>query len=192
VIHPPVRTRWLRQAPREVGLQDRDYLLGVGRWVGYKNVDFMIDVAAEARMPLVLAGGGPGEATLRRRAAQSGADVRFEVRPSDERVRELMYGARALLFPCHEDFGITPVEAQACGTPVIGLRAGGLLETVVDGETGFLVDRLDPAAFATMANRVDRLSPQAAQRNATRFSAERFAAELLRWIEEESAQARAS
>lgn len=182
VINPPVRTAWLTAAPEDVTGQNRDYLLAVGRWVLYKNFEFVIEVAARAGLPLVLAGGGPMEAELRRQARARGVEARFEVRPTDERVRELLYGAKALIFPTHEDFGIVPVEAQACGTPVIGLRAGGLLETVTDGRTGHLVDRLDAALFADRLRRLDELSSDEARANAARFSQERFTENLLSWI----------
>ena len=167
VIHPPVRTGFFSSAPFAERSQNRDYILGVGRWILYKNFDFMIEVAARAGLPLVLAGAGPMEARLRELAAAACVPVTFEHRPDDERLRELMWGARCLLFPCHEDFGIVPVEAQACGTPVVGLNRGGLRETVRAGETGFLLDDLDRTAV---------------MRNAGRFSEASFRSALDAWI----------
>jgi glycosyltransferase involved in cell wall biosynthesis len=109
--------------------------------------------------------------------------VHFEVRPPRERLRQLYWGARALLFPAHEDFGIIPVEAQACGTPVLGLRRGGLLETVIDGETGLLVDSREPAPYAAALRRLGELSPQRIQQHARNFSSDHFADRMTRWIE---------
>jgi glycosyltransferase involved in cell wall biosynthesis len=182
VIHPPVDVDYFAAAPPEQRARSRDYLLGVGRFIGYKNFDLIIAIAAAARMPLVIAGSGPEEARLRSAARRSGVAVRFEIGPSKECLRELYWGARALVFPVHEDFGLIPVEAQACGTPVIGLRRGGLLETVVDGETGYLVDSLDPAAYAPLVRRVDTLIGAAPAGNAARFSRDVFAARLGDWI----------
>ncbi|MET8148636.1 glycosyltransferase [Actinoplanes sp. NPDC049668] len=181
VIHPPVDVEFYGGG-EAAGL--RDYLLGVGRWIPYKNFELMIDVAAAARVPLVLAGSGPQEAALRRRADGAGVPVTFEVRPDRRRLRELYEGARALLFPAHEDFGIVPVEAQACGTPVLGLRRGGLLETVVEGETGFLVDSADPADYVPLVRRVAELDPDRIRRHAARFSHAAFADRLTRWVED--------
>jgi glycosyltransferase involved in cell wall biosynthesis len=141
----------------------------------------MIDIAAEAGMPLVLAGSGPAEASLRKRA---GRGVRFEVRPSRERLRELYAGAAALLFPAHEDFGIVPVEAQAAGAPVVGLARGGLLETVVDGETGLLADSTDPGVHARLLARAAQLDRTRIRRHAQVFSHARFAERMTGWVDD--------
>ncbi|MET0491909.1 MAG: glycosyltransferase, partial [Actinoplanes sp.] len=90
--------------------------------------------------------------------------------------------ARALLFPAHEDFGIIPVEAQAAGTPVVGLRRGGLLETVVEGETGFLVDSVDPADYLPPLGRLGELRADRIRANAARFSHARFAERMSDWV----------
>jgi glycosyltransferase involved in cell wall biosynthesis len=184
VINPPVDVEFFRAAPVAQQHQNRDYLLGVGRWIPYKNFDLMIEVAARAGVPLVIAGSGPEEDRLRQLAGTAQVSVTFEHRPSRERLRELYWGARALLFPAHEDFGIIPVEAQACGTPVLGLRRGGLLETVVDGETGFLVDSTDPGAYAALVGRLQDLPFTAMQRRADGFSAPQFGSRMARWIDD--------
>ncbi|MCO1597949.1 glycosyltransferase [Micromonospora sp. RHAY321] len=183
VIHPPVDVEYFAAAPAQPA---RDYLLGVGRWIPYKNFDLMIEVAAEAGLPLVVAGSGPEEARLRRLAASVAVPVTFEVRPSRERLRELYAGARALLFPAHEDFGIIPVEAQACGTPVIGLNSGGLLETVVDGETGFLLGSMQPGDHAAAVRRVGELDGARIRKHAMAFSPERFRDQMSDWIAHET------
>ncbi len=177
VINPPVDVDYFGAAAEG----DRDYLLGVGRWIPYKRFDLMIDIAAEAGMPLVLAGSGPEEAALRKRAGNA---VRFEVHPSRERLRELYAGAAALLFPAHEDFGIVPVEAQAAGTPVVGLARGGLLETVVHGETGLLADSTDPRVHARLLARLPGLDRAEIRRHAAGFGHARFAEHLSRWVDD--------
>nr|WP_240942540.1 glycosyltransferase [Planosporangium thailandense] len=182
VIHPPVDVEFFGDAPRTVKQQDRTYLLGVGRWIAYKRFDLIIEIAAEARIPLVLAGSGPEEVSLRRHADKVDVPVTFETRPTRERLRELYWGAKCLLYPAHEDFGMIPVEAQACGTPVLGLARGGLLETVVDGETGFLTGALEAAAYAALVRKLDEFSADAAMTNASRFSSDAFKERLGSWI----------
>ncbi|MFD2764413.1 glycosyltransferase [Micromonospora eburnea] len=186
VIHPPVDVDFFAAAPPPERAQPREYLLGVGRWVPYKNFDLMMETAAEAGLPLIIAGSGPEESRLRRAAERVSAQVTFERRPTRERLRELYWGAQALLFPTHEDFGIVPVEAQACGTPVIGLRGGGLLETVRDGETGHLVESMQPRAYAAAVRRVADLRADRIQHHAEEFSRARFAARMSEWIAHES------
>jgi glycosyltransferase involved in cell wall biosynthesis len=184
VINPPVDVGYFGAAPAADRAQGRDYLLGLGRWIPYKSFDLIIAIAEAAGLPLILAGSGPQEAELRRLADRAGVPVTFEVRPSRDRVRRLYWGARALLFPVHEDFGIIPVEAQACGTPVIGLRRGGLLETVADGETGFLIDSREARDFVPLVRRLDELSPGRTAAGAAAFSETEFAARMTAWIDE--------
>ncbi|MEH0980983.1 glycosyltransferase [Micromonospora sp. CPCC 205556] len=182
VINPPVDVAFFSSAPAADRAQPRDYLLGVGRWIPYKKFDLIIAIAEAAGLPVVIAGSGPEEVNLRRLAERADVPVTIEVRPSRERLRQLYWGARALLFPVHEDFGIIPVEAQACGTPVIGISRGGLLETVVDGETGFLVDATDPRDFAALTARVGELHQDRIGANAARFSEAAFAAAFSGWV----------
>ncbi|GAA1391395.1 glycosyltransferase [Catellatospora chokoriensis] len=186
VIHPPVDVDYFAAAPAAQRSQSRDYLLGVGRWIPYKNFDLMIQIAEAARLPLVIAGSGPMEAVLRRQAASVSVPVTFEQRPSRERLRELYWGAKALLFPTHEDFGIIPVEAMACGTPVLGLRSGGLLETVADGKTGFLLASKEPHDYVDRLRHLDELDRSIVSAHAENFSEAVFRARLASWIEAEA------
>jgi glycosyltransferase involved in cell wall biosynthesis len=182
VINPPVDVAYFAGAPARQRAQDRGYLLGAGRWIPYKNFDLIIEIAEAARMPLVIAGSGPQEAALRRAAERVSVPVTFELQPSRERLRELYWGAHALLFPAHEDFGIIPVEAQACGTPVLGVRRGGLLETVIDGETGFLLDTDDPSRYADVLRHAGALDRQRISAHAWKFSADVFHRNIASWI----------
>lgn len=186
VIHPPVDVDYYSDAPASQRAQERRYLLGVGRWIPYKNFDVMIQIAAAARLPLVIAGSGPMEAALRRAAEAVTVPITFERQPSRERLRELYWGAKALLFPTHEDFGIIPVEAMACGTPVLGLQIGGLLETVVDGRTGFLIETTDPSQYVARLQRVDDLDRDVIRDHAGGFSEGIFRSRLADWIAAEA------
>lgn len=183
VINPPVDIDFYSAARAADRAQPRDYLLGVGRWIPYKNFDLIIAIAEVARLPLVIAGCGPEETNLRRLAERVNVPVTFETRPSRELLRRLYWGAKALLFPVHEDFGIIPIEAQACGTPVLGIRRGGLLETVVDGETGWLADVIHPDHIAPLVQRLDELSIERIQANAQRFARQEFAARFRAWVQ---------
>lgn len=145
----------------------------------------MIGIAEAAGLPLVIAGGGPEEENLRRLAARADVPVEFEIRPTRERLRELYWGAVALLYPALEDFGMIPVEAQACGTPVVGWARGGLLETVVTGETGFLLNATEPSEYVDPIRRVSELPAEAAMTNAQRFTPQVFQANIAAWLTEE-------
>ncbi|MFG2039364.1 glycosyltransferase [Dactylosporangium sp. NPDC048998] len=186
VIHPPVDVQYFAEAPEHQRRQERGYLLGVGRWIPYKNFDVIIRIANASGIPLVIAGSGPEEANLRRAAEAAAVPVRFERQPSRERLRELYWGAYALLFPAHEDFGIIPVEAQACGTPVLGVSRGGLLETVVQGETGFLLDSLEPVEYAAALRHVGQLDRDRIRAHAWNFSADVFKARIASWIADDA------
>jgi glycosyltransferase involved in cell wall biosynthesis len=182
VINPPVDVDYFTDVPAADRDQNRDHLLGVGRWIPYKRFDLMIAIAEAAGLPLIIAGSGPEEGRLRQLAAAASVPVTFVVRPDDAALRRLYWGARALLFPTHEDFGIIPVEAQACGTPVIGLRRGGLLETVVDGETGLLTDSEDARDLASLVRAAGGLRPEPIRAHAAAFSRDVFSARLSTWL----------
>src|SRR4029077_3110479 len=147
VVYPPVDTEFFSPATSLVSEPaggDR-YALIVSALVPYKRVDLAIEACRLAGVPLRVVGDGPERPRL---AHASPPDVTFLGRRSDEDVRELYRGAAVTLLPGEEDFGIVPVEAQACGSPVLAPRRGGALETVVADETGVLVDEPSAAAFA--------------------------------------------
>jgi len=188
VLYPPVRTDLFRVPAPEVDAPGVDlpeagtYLIAYGRWISYKAFDHAIRAAAAADVPLVLCGGGPEEANLRALATELGAPVTFLVMPPTELLVRLVQGARGLLFPGVEDFGIVPLEAQAAGVPVVALGAGGALETVVDGTTGFLLPDLDVAAWADAVDRLGTISPDDCRTNADRFSEKAFDDAARTWL----------
>ncbi len=178
VVYPPVDTEFYHP---DGSRRDRVALV-VSALVPYKRVDLAIDACARAQVPLRIVGDGPELARLRR---QAGPDVTFLGSPDDAGVREQYRKAAVALLPGVEDFGIVPLEAQACGTPVVALGDGGALETVVDGVTGLLVRGRSVEAMAEAIRRaVDRPFDAAAIRaHAERFSRPRFAAEIRACIE---------
>jgi glycosyltransferase involved in cell wall biosynthesis len=185
VIHPPVDTVYYDLPAEPV---ERARALAVSRFVPYKSVALAIEACAAAEVPLTVAGKGPQEAELRALAARLGADVEFEISPPDERLRELYRASVAVVFPANEDFGIIPVEAQACGAPVVALDVGGARDTVVQDETGLRVARQDPGLFAEAIRDLVSAPPDAiaCRRNAEGFSVQRFQRELREWVERNS------
>lgn len=131
VVYPPVGVDAYLDAGRTV--TPGDYFLTVGRLETYKRVDLIVDACTRLGLPLKVAGRGPDLDRLRRSA---GSSVEFLGYVPDAELPGLMAGCRAFLFSAEEDFGISPVEAQAAGRPVLAFGGGGCLETVLPGRTG--------------------------------------------------------
>jgi glycosyltransferase involved in cell wall biosynthesis len=187
VVYPPVDTRFF--SPAHTPTTGSRYALVVSALVPYKRVDVAIHACRLAGVPLAIVGDGPERSRLERIAGSAGAgagDVAFLGRRPDVEVRELYRGAAVTLLPGEEDFGIVPVEAQACGCPVVALGRGGALETIAEGETGLLVGESSAPAFADAIRRTldgaIRLDPRAIRRHAERFSRERFGDEMAALI----------
>jgi glycosyltransferase involved in cell wall biosynthesis len=180
VVHPPVDVEHFLGLPRAPG----DFYLVFGRVVPYKRVDLAVAACARAGLPLKVAGDGRALAAVRA-AAPAGGGVEFVGRVSERERDELLAGARALLFPGEEDFGIVPVEAQAAGLPVIAYRVGGAAESVVDGCTGVLFDEQTAAGLTHAIERFEGLALDEAdmRASATRFGRERFRREMAEVIE---------
>jgi glycosyltransferase involved in cell wall biosynthesis len=142
VIYAPVDVS--RLGP---GAGPRDYDLVVGAFAPNKRVDLAIEAARRTRRPLVVAGGGPGENRLRRLA---GAETRFLGWVDDDALARLYAGARTLLFPGEEDFGLVPIEAMASGCPVVAFGRGGVLETVGRGADPGTLERVAAGGVAAV------------------------------------------
>jgi glycosyltransferase involved in cell wall biosynthesis len=171
VVYPPVDTAFYR--PNEDRHQTRSGFLVVSALVPYKRLDVAIEACRRLGAPLTVVGSGPEQARLQ---SQSGPDVTFLGWRSNEEIRELYRHAAATLLPGIEDFGMVPVEAQACGCPVVALGTGGAAETVLDGETGVLVFDPSSDAFADGLDRARRLAfdETSLRAHALGFSLERF------------------
>jgi glycosyltransferase involved in cell wall biosynthesis len=174
IVHPPVETE--RFAPGEPG----DALLVVSEIVRHKRLHIALEAARQAGAPIRVAGTGPDMSALK----EAYPEAEFLGRVGDRELAELYAGARAVLVPSVEEFGITAVEAQAAGRPVIAAAAGGALETIVDGVTGTLVSVDDVAGFSTAIAGIDALGadPAAAVENARRFSVEVFQRRLAEQV----------
>jgi glycosyltransferase involved in cell wall biosynthesis len=189
VIAPPVDTDFFTPDANVVAPMSRDYYVTASRWVPYKRGDLI--ASAFRALPdrrLVIAGDGPEAPRVR---AAAGANVLWVGQVSRERMRELLRGARAFVFAAEEDFGIVPVEAQACGTPVIAYGRGGARETVIDAgmarPTGLFFDVQAPEAIAQAVRRfetlVPRIEPSHCRERALQFSSERFAREYTSFVD---------
>ena len=188
VVYPPVDTDFYRPDPGQTA--SGSGALVVSALVPYKRIDVAIEAARLTRTPLRIVGQGPEEGRLR--ALAQGAPVEFLGWRTDIEIRDLYRTAAAVLLPGTEDFGIVPVEAQACGTPVVAYAEGGARETVVDGVTGVLVADRAPAAFAAGLQRVlDTPHERPAIRaNAERFSIGAFKAGFAAAVDQTHAQRR--
>lgn len=180
VVHPPVDVERF-----ECVQQKDDYFLLLGQLTRYKRPDIAIEAFRDRpSMRLVVAGQGELDDELRRDAP---ANVEFLGRVDDSRVKELLQSARALIFPGVEDFGIVPVEAMACGTPVLAYAKGGALETVIDGETGVLFRQQTPDSLRAALDVLERWEPlidrTAIRAHALTFSEDRFRREIKSFID---------
>jgi glycosyltransferase involved in cell wall biosynthesis len=183
VIHPPVDMDFFTPG----GARGEEYV-AVSRLFGYKRVDLLLE--AFGRMPgrrLVIVGDGPQRERLR---AAAPPNVEFSAGLPPEALRDLLRRARAFVFPAIEDFGIAPVEALACGTPVIALRRGGAAETV-DDSTGVFFEQQTPEALIAAIERFEAnppISAAACRHAAERFSAARFRQEFEEYVRSRYAQ----
>lgn len=175
VVHPPVDVDYFTP---EAGAAREDYFLLAGRLVPYKRPDVAIRAAKAAGVKLVVV--GDGRDAQKCRALAAGGDVTFVGRAPNDELRDYYRRAKAMLMPGEEDFGITPVEAMACGTPVIALGVGGALDSVVNGVTGVLVTNRGEAEMvggftdALASFDAARFDPVAIRGHAERFSREAF------------------
>jgi glycosyltransferase involved in cell wall biosynthesis len=171
VVYPAVDVERFTPSPRG------ERLLVVSRLLPYKRVDLVVDAATRAGVGLDVVGTGPALEELRRCA---GPTVRFHGRLPDAEITDLFQSCRAFCLPGAEDFGITPVEANAAGKPVVAFAGGGALETIEEGESGAFFREQTPEALLEALRACDEIDvrPERIAENARRFSAENFRARL--------------
>jgi glycosyltransferase involved in cell wall biosynthesis len=178
VIHPPVDVNRFKCSPRNAG-----YYLILSRLIAYKGIDRAVQAFRGLNRDLHIVGDGTDRERLEKMAPPN---VRFLGRLSEQEIESELAGCKALIFPGEEDFGITPVEAQACGKPVIAYAAGGALETVVDGVTGlfFSVSNAETLRSTLLASEQIDWDFLEIRKNAERFSEQVFLSTMTRFIEE--------
>ncbi len=165
VVNPPIDVDKFRP-----GGNLGAYYIVASRPVHYKRIDIAIGAARKLHRKLIVVGGQKTD-----HVADDGC-VQFLGHVSDQALVELIRGARAMIAPQHEDFGMAILEANACGRPVISLARGGAVETVIDGTTGVLVEQQSVEAFAQALERFERMSfePHVIRRHAESFSKSSF------------------
>ena len=185
VIYPPVESDRF-----QLGDWDGGYYLIVSAFAPYKRIDLAVEACNRLGRRLVVVGRGPEQHRLARLA---GPTVELVGWQSDTAIRGLLRRARALLFPGNEDFGIVPVESQACGTPVAAFAQGGATETVLEAGatqpgTGLLFGEQTPEALVDAIRRIEAhpewFPAELARRNAEPFSTKRFERELVGYLDE--------
>ncbi|OYQ62674.1 glycosyl transferase family 1 [Pseudanabaena sp. SR411] len=185
VIYPPVDLQNYTLCE-----QKQEFYLTASRLVPYKRIDLIVEAFSQmGDRSLIVIGDGEQMAKIR---AKASSNIKFLGHLEPEALREYMQKARAFVFAAEEDFGITPVEAQACGTPVIAYGRGGVCESVrgldCDRPTGvFFAEQTVAsirAAVLEFEQNSDRILPTTCHENAMRFSTERFQAEFLQFVEQ--------
>jgi glycosyltransferase involved in cell wall biosynthesis len=181
VIHPPVDTSFFKPYNKEIG----DYFLVVSRLNPYKHIDLVADAFNRTGLPLYIVGSGPDEARLK--AAAKG-NIKFLGKVPDAELVKYYSGCRAFILPGEEDFGLTPVEAQACGRPVIAYGAGGALESVIEGKTGTFFKSQDVESLNKTINDFAAMTfdPAEIRMNALRFDKEEFKRKISDYVNEKT------
>lgn len=171
VVHPPVDVE--RFTGHGKPIAKRHGFITVGRLVPHKRVDIIVDACTQLALPLKVVGRGPELANLQKRA---GPTVQFITNASDETVAKELAKAQAFLFASFEDFGITPVEALAAGTPVIAYQAGGALDYVVENETGLFFNDQTTESLVKAVKKFNSVSfnSNIISKHSQQFSAQKF------------------
>jgi len=179
VIHPPVDTGMFCPAEDDkIG----DYFIVLSRLVHFKKVDFVVRAFSKLGLSLKIIGTGPEEKYLKEIA---GPSVDFLGHISNDKLGKLLQRCQALIFPQEEDFGITPVEAMASGRPVIAYKAGGALETVVEGITGTFFEKQDADCLMDTIRKFDAhaYNKKLLRKHAMKFNKTRFKKEIKEYID---------
>lgn len=173
VIYPPVDL-----PPFRPEIPPENWFLIVSRLVPHKRIDLAVRACTRYGIPLKIAGIGRSENELR---AMAGPTIEFLGHPNDTDVHDLMGRCKGFILPGSEDFGISAVEAQAAGRPVIAYGAGGALESIVPGQTGLFFTERTAESLMLAIRQFDTMSwvPERARANAERFSKQRFQHEIL-------------
>lgn len=185
VVYPPVDTDRLSISDEAAG----DYFVVFSRFVPYKRIDLAISACARLNKKLIVIGSGSQEKELKLLAAScKNTDIKFTGRISDSEVKAYLQKCRALIFCAEEDFGIIPVEAQACGRPIIAFGKGGALETVVNEKTGVFFEEQSVESLVKAIEKFEKLdkentfNPKKIREHAEKFSAENFRKNLSEQI----------
>ncbi len=182
IIYPPVNIENYTLCEKK-----KDYYFTMSRLVPYKRVKMIVETFVKNGKPLIVAGTGTQLKEIEQIATDNISILGYA---DDSKVKELMQNAKAFIFAAYEDFGIVPVEAMACGTPVIAYGKGGIKDTLVDGKTGLFFDRQE---IRSLNNTIERFETMdfdyaAISKHASRFSVDRFEKEIVQFVDEKWAK----
>lgn len=177
VIHPFIESKYFK-----IGSKRENFFLAIGRITPYKRFDLLVDTFNQTGLPLIIAGTGIAEKSLRKHAKNN---IKFLGHISDETRNELYQKAKAFLFPQVEDFGITPLEAMATGCPVIAYKKGGALETIISKKTGIFFEEqtVDSLKQALQNFQNSTFNNTIIRQHAEKFDRNVFNKKLLEFIE---------
>jgi len=177
VVYPPIDTEKFVPNFKQSTINHQPFFLVVSRLVAYKKIDLAIQAFNELGLPLKIVGTGVEEKKLKKMANDN---ISFLGQLTDQELLGYYQKCAALVFPQEEDFGLVPLEAQACGRPVIAYKAGGALETVVEGRTGeFFFPQTKEALIEKVADfKIERYKKEDCRRNAEKFGFKVFEREF--------------
>lgn len=160
---------------------DGGYFLVISRLNRYKKIDLVVEACRQLGLPLKIIGSGPQLEKLKK----IGGEIEFLDSLDDQMVIQVLAGCRALIVPGVEDFGLTSLEAQALGKPVIAYKQGGVLETVIDGKTGILFDNQTVKSLMTTLSKMNftKINSIDCKENAKNFSKEKFKIEFKQIVD---------
>lgn len=180
VIFPPVNTHLYK-----ISETDENFYLIVSRLVTYKRIDIAVEAFNDLEYPLIIIGAGPEKEKLEKRAKNN---IKFLGRLSDEEIRDFYSKCKAFIFPGEEDFGITPVECEASGRPVIAYKRGGALDTILDGKTGTFFQEQNAESLVKAVKEFEEngveYNNEQIKEYSERFSVERFKKEFIDYANE--------
>ncbi|MDD5469408.1 MAG: glycosyltransferase [Candidatus Peribacteraceae bacterium] len=176
IVYPPIDDFWLKPETRNQQ-SERSYYIVVSSLVRYKRIDLAIEACEKTGKRLKIVGTGPDMNRLKKLA---GPQTEFYGYRENDELRDLYAGARATLFPGEEDFGLVPLESFACGTPVIAHKAGGALETMIEGETGEFFTEATPDSLLQAMQKLEQktYSKEKLHARTSEFSQEKFEKQL--------------
>lgn len=179
VVYPPVETTCQAQPKK-------DYFICYGRLIPYKKIDLAIAACRKLNKKLIIIGAGNALDNLKKQAAQTPGLIQFFGPLPDKELKKYLAQAKALIFPGEDDFGITPVEANACATPVIAFRKGGVLESQIENMTAIFFSEPSAESLAEAIKRFEKFKfdPDNLTQQAKKFSRERFKREFKKYVDD--------